>query len=787
MMTSSSPVMRQSQLVSTDSKKLPLRGAALRCDARGGVARVVFEQRFANPHAEPLHVTYTFALPADAAVSGFRFRIGDKIVEGEIDKMQLARERFEEAMLAGQTAAILDQERSSLFTQEIGNIPPGAEVVCEIVLDQKLRYLDGDSGAWEWRFPLAAAPRYLGVAGRVDDSGKIALDVADSSTARASLAMDVGDALVANRSPESPTHPLSCIGNANGFHVELGSGNAAPLDRDVVVRWPVATGKIGISCAVAGPRETRFVDAHALLTVVPPAKSARAASVSRDVTFLLDTSGSMSGSPIDQAKRVVLAMLDGLSATDRFEAIEFSTRPRRFESDLLFATPANKSAATQWVRSLQASGGTEMREGILEALRPTRERRRNGATTQVVLVTDGLIGFEQEIIGSILALLPGDARLHTVGVGSSVNRSLTAPAARAGRGIEVVIGLGEDPEQAATRLRLRSDAPIVVDVEATGAALLQVSPVKLPDLFAGAPVLISARVRAEGGEVVLRGKCAEGSWEERVQVPPSASGTGSDGIVTLFGREAVEDLEMQIAGGAEARTSDATIESLGLAYRISTRLTSWIAIDKSQSVDPRDPTRRVTMPQSLPHGMSAEGLGLRRGAPPMSMRMQALGSAQLYGGAPSPAMAMPAAAPPRSFSRAERTDKPTTAGAPMPAQKSGLLGRIKDAFFDADSSEPERRDSVIGRVVMRKSGEVVIAFTATDDLVWIPNRVTIDIDGNGSAPATIDTSRTTRSGSISAGSTIRIALQFAPSFGAAKINSIEVRLANGVIVIEIEG
>ena len=123
----------------------------------------------------------------------------------------------------------------------------------------------------------------------------------------------------------------------------------------------------------------------------------------------------------------------------------------------------------------------------------------------------------------------------------------------------------------------------------------------------------------------------------------------------------------------------------------------------------------------------------------------------------------------------------------MPAQKSGLLGRIKDAFFDADSSEPERRDSVIGRVVMRKSGEVVIAFTATDDLVWIPNRVTIDIDGNGSAPATIDTSRTTRSGSISAGSTIRIALQFAPSFGAAKINSIEVRLANGVIVIEIEG
>src|SRR3954471_5168689 len=226
----------ESKLV-TASGALPLEHVALRVTARGGMARVVLEQTFANHHPDPLALTYVLPLPADGAVSGFTFRIGERLIEGEVDARRAARERYEDAIARGQTAALLEQYRSSLFTQELGNVPAGARVTCEITVDQKLRWLD--EGAWEWRFPLAAAPRYLGEPGRVADADRMALEVAETLAPRASLALTIEDALAAGRSPESPSHPLQCASGiaaagsgtpAPRHHVELGAGNAAMLD-----------------------------------------------------------------------------------------------------------------------------------------------------------------------------------------------------------------------------------------------------------------------------------------------------------------------------------------------------------------------------------------------------------------------------------------------------------------------------------------------------------------------------------------------------------------------------
>src|SRR5262245_35775486 len=150
---------------------LPLACTALRARARGGLARVVLEQRFANAHDRPLSVTYAFPVPPDAAVSGFAFTVAGRRVEGAIATREAGRERFEEALSEGRLAAVLEQERSSLFTQEIGNVPPGAEVVVELSLDQRLVWLD--EGAWEWRFPTTLAPRWLGPSGRVADAERI--------------------------------------------------------------------------------------------------------------------------------------------------------------------------------------------------------------------------------------------------------------------------------------------------------------------------------------------------------------------------------------------------------------------------------------------------------------------------------------------------------------------------------------------------------------------------------------------------------------------------------------
>jgi Ca-activated chloride channel family protein len=757
-------------------------------------------------------------------VSGFRFRVGERTIEGTIDKKKRARERFEEALANGQTAALLEQERTSLFTQEIGNVPPGVTVVCEVEIDQKLRWLD--EGSWEWRFPLAAAPRYLGQAGRVPDAAKVAFDVAEQIGARASLSMSVRDDVVTGRSPESPSHPLSCVDSGGAFRVELGSGNAVPLDRDVVVRWPVATDRPSITVDTCGPRDGRLADAHALFTIVPPRKDAHTKPVPRDLTILLDTSGSMGGQPLEQAKRVALAMVDSLGQDDRVEMIEFSNEPTRWRTSIAQATNETKRDAASWIRALRASGGTEMRSGILEALRP--RHARDGALTQVVLVTDGLIGFEQEIVKEILSLLPRDARLHTVGVGSSVNRSLMQPAARAGRGVEVVIGIGKDPERAVARLLARSVAPAIAEIEVSGSALLEIAPAKVPDVFAGAPLLLSARCKREGGEIVLRGKTADGLWEERIRVPGSHAGEGSDAVATLYGREAVEDAEMRIAAGAAPSTMDMLVESLGLSYRIATRMTSWVAIDTIQSVDPRDPSSHIQQPQALPHGLSVEGLGLRpqasmmpmqgvaaagpmprsmpapmrpaAAAPPAPGFGAARGRSSTVGGAPPPPPAEAARddvdrladldeeagsvrEEPEEKTRATAIIAPQSkseSAPPEPAKKKGFFERVRGAFTGRSTTTIVW----IGRIVFAKDGQLVIEIVAQGrKLDWKLAGDALVISKNGTQTnLAVDASRTTREGQYENGAIVRLALQIPADFDATTTMSM---LYVGDLTVEI--
>ena len=261
--------------------------------------------------------------------------------------------------------------------------------------------------------------------------------------------------------------------------------------------------------------------------------------------------------------------------------------------------------AREWVDRLVAGGGTEMISAIEEALRPLRA----DATRQVVIVTDGQIGFEAGAIRAIRDGLPNGSRLHTVGVGSAANRAFLRPAAKAGRGVEVMIGLDEPAAPGAERILAATHDPDIVDVTVGGTALLDAPP-RLPDLLAGSPVLTGIRLRPNGGTLVVSGRTAHGAWEERVDVPATEAGEGSDAISALWAREAIENLELDLACGGTRKTIDAQIEAIALRHSIASRLTSWIAVADVPSVDPREPVRVERIPQMLPYGMSAEGLGL---------------------------------------------------------------------------------------------------------------------------------------------------------------------------------
>jgi Ca-activated chloride channel family protein len=591
------PYRSGAEVVTADGRSLPLVFATLRGSARGGIARLVLEQRFENRLAETLHVTYRMPLPADGAVSGYAFVIAGRTVIGRVQRKREARERFEHAVAAGHTAALLEQERADIFTQSIGNLPAGQALTARIAIDQRLTWLP--EGEWELRFPTVVGPRYVAAADRPEDvrGTQVATTLGGVAT-RIRIAIAIRDKLAAGRTPSSPSHAL--VTGSDGA-TELRDLAGARLDRDLVLRWPVAGPTAGMSLAMMRPE--RSDDCFGLVTIVPPAPTARPRALPRDLIVLIDTSGSMAGLPLDKAKQVVALLIESLGDSDRLELVEFSSEPRRYKPAPVAATRGEKQAALHWLRGLSAAGGTEMRTAVIAAL----QLLRPGAQRQVVIATDGYIGGEDRLVAALLAGLPGSCRLHFVGIGSSVNRSLATAMARAGRGAEVICDLDADAERAARRLLDRTRSPVLTDITLDGSAVIAWAPEAVPDVYAGSPVI--AAVQLGAGELVVRGRTADGVWERRLHVGMPRPGDGDPAILALFGRERVADLE---ARGFAGKDCDAEIERTGLAFQIATRLTPFVAVDESRKVRPA--VRHEAVPQELPYGTTAAAFGLRPAA-----------------------------------------------------------------------------------------------------------------------------------------------------------------------------
>ena len=659
------------ELVAADGRTFAFQGATLKGEACGGIARLVLEQHFKNPYKETLAITYRMPLPAEGAVSAYSFEVGDRRIHGEIDTKQKARERFTTAVAKGHTAALLEESRGNIFTQEIGNVPPETDLTVRIVVEQRLDWTP--EGGWELRFPTVIGPRYLSSRDSAQDARDVGIQVANAELPfRIAIEIDVKDVVSEGGRITSPSHTVA----VSGTSVKLGAAAGARLDRDIVLRWPVAARSVGASCAVARPSasEPHAAYGYALVTVVPPAPAERARPVARDLIVLLDTSGSMSGSPLGQAKRAVCALLDTLGPQDRFEVIEFSNVPRRYKEGPLAADPAAKRDVIAWVKKLEAGGATEMYTAIQDSLSALRQN----AQRQVLLVTDGYIGGEAQIIQLLHERFPKSCRLHVLGVGSAVNRSLSGPLARAGRGVEVLIGLEEDVEKCTDTLCRRMNAPILTDVTVDGPALLEHAPAMLPDVFQGAPLLVAAKVSPAGGTLRVRGTTADGAWETEVQVPATSAGQGSPAVVSLFARECVADLETRWAIGADVGRIDKDIERIGLVFKIATRLTSFVAVDETVVHD-GGTTRHDVVPQELPYGTLMEGFGFGSGGVDM---LSQTGSRSVVMPRSAPAPAAPAKAldaAARGAMGAPRPAAPSVMRSPQPMEKKKEAAREEQA------------------------------------------------------------------------------------------------------------
>lgn len=591
-------------LVSVDGRTYPLRSAEVRAHAEGGLAATTLVQEFENPYEEPLEVIYTMPLPADGAVLGYLIRMGERIIRGEIETREKASEKYREALFEGRTAGLLEQDRADTFQQRLGNLPGHTNARIEVEVLHPLAFLLGAGGRgpmWEYRFPTVVGVRYEGAPGRVADAERLDTDRAGAGDipTRVALDLQIADA-GAGVEIASPSHKLQSAPRADSTSVHLADG--AKLDRDLVIHWSAGASEVGVR-AVEGKGLMGDNGRYALITVTPPAVPA--AVYHRDLTVLIDASGSMDGTPLDTAKSVVKDLLQSLVEEDRFEVLAFATNVVRLTPALARATPDAVQECLRRLDRLEASGSTEMVKAVTEAMASLRSDSQH----QIVLVSDGYIGFEQEIVERIADELPAGVRVHMVGIGAAPNRTLSSGVARAGRGVELFASDRQTAVEASQRLRAATVRPVLTELAIAGTAVIGQAPARPRDIFAGQPLVLAAELSPEGGMIDVSGRLAGSRepWGWRLEVTSSGLRASPLPLGALYGRERIADLE---AGVARPEADlEAAIERIGLRHRVVSRRTSLVAVAEEPAIDPRAPRRRERLAVEMPHGVSAEGVG----------------------------------------------------------------------------------------------------------------------------------------------------------------------------------
>jgi Ca-activated chloride channel family protein len=572
----------------------------------GPIARTRVRQTFRNPYDEWQEGIYVFPLPESAAVDHLKMRIGERVVEGEIKEKAAARAAFEQARQDGQRAALVEQERPNIFTTSVANISPRGEIVVEIEYQQSLRF---DNGTYRLRFPMVVGPRYIpgtpdgsvghGWAGNTDqvpDAGRITPPVPKVSPGgtplnpvRLRVELDAG---VPIADISSGYHAVKVTrGDDRHASVELASGTT-PANRDFELAWQVAASNAPRSALLVEQAGDRH---YGLLMVMPPVDTVAVPALPRETVFIIDTSGSMSGPSLEQAREALALAVARLKPTDRFNIIEFNSTAQALFADAVPAGEENLRQAAAFVRRLQPTGGTEMAAALNLALNGREDPRR---VRQVIFLTDGAVGNEDALFALIDRKL-GDSRFFTVGIGSAPNSWFMSKAARTGRGTFTYIGKIEEVREKMSDLFAKLESPVLKGVTVNWPAGVDAWPKRLPDLYLGEPLVVSVALDKPMQAVSVGGFMGSAQWQESVAARSAPAGSG---LGVLWARRKIESL---LDGMREGKTEDEVkpeVVAVALEHHLVSKYTSLVAVDKTPARPVDAALKGGAMPTNLPEG-----------------------------------------------------------------------------------------------------------------------------------------------------------------------------------------
>jgi Ca-activated chloride channel family protein len=597
----------------------PLKHTDVKAEITGFTSRVVVTQQFENPFSEKIEAVYTFPLPHNAAVDNMTMSVGDRTVRGKILPREEAQAVYEGAKSLGQIAGLLDQERPNIFTQSVANILPGEQVRITISYVETLRYEDG---TYEFVFPMVVGERYIPRtpisisqpyvfsaeknAPTPDLSRLVPPTAGPGERSGHDISLEVTlDAGVIVESVESKTHQID-IQRPDPTHARLKLKDADNIpNKDFILRYDVA-GKT-IQDAVLTHRSSQ--GGFFSLILQPPDRIATEDVTPKELVFVLDTSGSMAGFPIEKAKETMKLALDNLYPNDTFNLITFSGDTRILFEQPVRATKRNLRQAQEFLASTAGSGGTEMMGAIKAALDPSDTQSH---VRVVCFMTDGYVGNDLQIIAEVKK--HKNARVFAFGIGSSVNRLLLDNMATAGRGEVEYVGLRDDATAAARRFHQRVRNPLLTDISIdwNGLPVTDVYPKRIPDLFGAKPVVVTGRFTASGtGTIKLKGNMAGSEFTREIPVTLPETMALHDVLAPLWARARIDELMSEDYEGTLLGTIrpdlKSTITQLGMEFRLMTQFTSFVAVEEITVTDGGAP-RRIDVPVEVPAGVARDFL-----------------------------------------------------------------------------------------------------------------------------------------------------------------------------------
>ncbi len=571
-------------------------------------AHLVVHHTFRSAEKHALEVVYCFGLPRDAALRRFKVCGSDFLVRSELMPVSRAVEEYEKGLSEGHLSAMARAYGDGLVNLTVGNLRPGEEVTVQLELLAGVELRDD---GLRFRFPFTLAPSYHTQARAAEvepGGGEIELPqdlfgdlilprFQASGRNLHEVAFDVSLELSSEvLEISSPSHSIRV---AQSRRVSLAPASDVP-DRDLVLDVRTAAGAVALASRAQDNR-LHFV------SVVPSTAFGEAVKSPRSVVFLLDRSGSMSGPPIEQAKKALLACLAALGTEDRFGVVAFDNHQESFRDEVVTATSEAREAAARFLQKIGARGGTELAAGVRVAA--TALGKSGG---DIFVLTDGQVFGSEDILQ--VARSTG-LRLHTLGIGSASQDRFLALMARETNGVSRFVTPRERVDLCALDLFASVSGPVATGVEVSNGSIhgAAISPDPPSNVFAGTPLLVYGDCESGGTMRLLFERSGSRHFVE-IEVAETP-GACAETLHLLRGARMIADAEARFTTrGASAlaqreqRRREEYLERLGQEYGLANRTMALVAVIQREGDRAGVPPKTIVVPVGLPQDMEFAGV-----------------------------------------------------------------------------------------------------------------------------------------------------------------------------------